>query len=88
MTSVGDRPVRERPLCGPLLAKHRAEDLLLDGVVAPDRRGHAVGGEHRDLKPPRELYQATIVVRMRVRDDDTQERLAERLYACAQSPPV
>ena len=69
--------VRERALRGPFVSEHRAQDLLLERVVAADhgvdaRRcddGHVIAGD--------QLHDAAVVVGMRVGDEHRQQWLAQ-----------
>ena len=76
---VSDRLVRERAFLGPLCAKHGAQNLLLDRVVAADHCIDSGSRDHVHLVRAHELDDAAVMIRMSVRNEHRQERLAERL---------
>jgi hypothetical protein len=86
--AVRDGPARERSPCRPLVAEHRPKVLLLDGVVAPDDRVDTLGRDHRNLVAGHELHDSAVVIGMRVRDEDSHERLSKRLDLRAERTPV
>jgi hypothetical protein len=76
---IRDRAVGEDALARPLLAEHRAQDLLLERVVAPDDGVDADGRDHRDIIRADELHDPAVVVGVRVGDEHGEEWLSERL---------
>lgn len=50
--------------CGPLVAEHPAQDLLLQGVVAPDHGVDSSGRDHGQVVPAEELNDPAVVIRM------------------------
>ena len=60
----------------------------LSGVVAADHGIDAGGRDHRHLIRPDELDDAAVVVRVGMRDEHRQERLAEGLELRAESTAV
>ena len=80
--AVGDDRVgRERALRRPQVAEHRAQDRLLDGVVAADHLADERGRVDRHVEARDELDEPAVVIRVRVGDDDAEQRLAERVGA-------
>ncbi len=85
---VRDRTAREGALSRPLLAEHRAQDLLLERVVSADHGVDPNRGDDGHLDVSDELDDASVVIGVRVRDEHRQERLAERLELCAEGAAV
>jgi hypothetical protein len=75
--SVGDLMVGESTFVSPLIAEHRAKDLLLDRVVATDHLGEPCDGEHGNVMVANDLDQATVVIGMGVSDDDAEKWRSE-----------
>src|SRR5262245_47859775 len=65
----------------PLLSKHRPENLFLCRVVTANHLIHTRDGVHGNVCIAQESGDTSVVIRMRVRDDDRGERLVQRLDA-------
>ena len=86
--TVADRRVGEGPLGRPLVAEHRPQDLLLDGVVPGDRVDDALRRDDRHVVAGDQLGQAAVVVRMRVRQQHRAQRLPQLFEPCAHRAAV
>jgi hypothetical protein len=60
--AVRDGPVGKHALLRPLVAEHRAQDLLLQGV--PDHGVDSSGRDHGQVVPADELNDPAVVIRM------------------------
>src|SRR5262245_43314297 len=66
---------------GPLVTKHRPEDLFLRRIITANHLIHTRDGVHGYICIAQQCRYTSVVVRMCVRDDDCSERLPQRLDA-------
>jgi hypothetical protein len=86
--AVTDDPIRKLASRRPLVPKHRPENLFLRRIVTANHRVHTVHGIDRHFRTLQQCGHTSVVVWMRVSDDDRGERLSERLDARADCSPV
>ena len=78
---VADAVIREHPPLRPFVAEHRPDDAVLEGIVTTDDVVDTGLGDDRNVEAGGHRGEPGIVVRVRMREQDGNDRLADRVGA-------